>query len=144
MSISLFLSERVDEFLRAASVSGFEVMIQLEGRWPKLLHRETGIEVDILPEGGRPGTANRPAPTTIPNPAQMGAVRGTLKYMPLPCLIELKLAAGRLRDEADVVELARENQQHLTDIRQHLAAVHPQYAARFEELLQQLDDSARG
>jgi hypothetical protein len=57
---------RIDEFLRAASVSGFEEVKQPEGSWPKLLHRETGIEVDILPEGGRPGTASRPAPTTIP------------------------------------------------------------------------------
>jgi hypothetical protein len=132
------------EFLRAAAVSGFEMMKQPEGSWPKLLHRETGIQVDILPEGGRPGTASRPAPTTIPHPSQMGAARGVLKYISLPSLIELKLAAGRLRDEADVVELARENRDRLEEIRQHLAAVHSQYAARFEELLQQLDDSARG
>jgi hypothetical protein len=134
----------VEEFLRAAGVSGFEVMKQPEGSWPKLLHRETGIEVDILPEGGRPGTASRPAPTTIPHPNQMGAARGALKYISLSSLIELKLAAGRLRDEADVVELARENRDRLEEIRQHLAAVHSQYAARFDELLQQLDDSARG
>jgi hypothetical protein len=56
----------VDEVLRAALVSGFELLGQPEGRWPKLRHRETGIAVDILPEGGRPGTASRPAPTTIP------------------------------------------------------------------------------
>ena len=135
---------KVDEFLRAASVSGFEVLKQPEESWPKLLHRETGIEVDILPEGGRPGTASRPAPTTIPHPKQMGAARGVLKYISLPSLIELKLAAGRLRDEADVLELARENRDRLEEVRQHLAAVHSQYAARFEELLQQLDEATRG
>jgi hypothetical protein len=135
---------RIDEFLRAASVSGFEVMNQPEGSWPKLLHRETGIEVDILPEGGRPGTASRPAPTTIPHPNQMGAAHGMLKYISLSSLIELKLAAGRLRDEADVVELARENRDRLEEVRRHLVAVHSQYAARFEELLQQLDDTSRG
>ena len=52
------------------------------------------------------GRPSRPAPTTIPHPKAMGAVRGTLKYMSLPALVELKLAAGRLRDEADVLELA--------------------------------------
>jgi hypothetical protein len=134
----------VDDFLRAASVSGFEVMDQPKGSWPKLLHRETGIEVDILPEGGRPGTASRPAPTTIPHPNQMGAARGVLKYISLSSLIELKLAAGRLRDEADVVELARENRDRVDDVRKHLAAVHSQYATRFEELLQHLDDAAGG
>jgi hypothetical protein len=134
----------VEEFLRAASVSGFELLKQPEGCWPKLLHRETAIEVDILPEGGRPGTASRPAPTTIRHPKEMGAARGVLKYISLPSLIELKLAAGRLRDEADVVELARENQDRREEIGQHLAAVHPQYAARFEELLQRLDELAGG
>ena len=105
----------VDEFLQAAAVSGFDVLSQPEGRWPKLCHRETGIEVDVLPEGGRPGTAARPAPTTIPHPAKMGAIRGTLRYSLLPSLIELKLAAGRLRDEADVVELARENRDRIDE-----------------------------
>jgi len=134
----------VDGFLQAASVSGFEVVSQPEGRWPKIRHRETGIELDVLPEGGRPGTASRPAPTVIPHPKAMGAVSGKLKYSSLPSLIELKLAAGRLRDEADVVELARENRDRLDEIRQHLAAVHTKYLTRFDELLQQLDEPAGG
>ncbi len=133
-------SDRIEEFLQGASVSGFEVLTAPEGRWPKLLHRETGIEVDVLPEGGRPGLASRPAPTTIPHPKSMGAVRGKLQYISLASLIELKLAAGRSRDEADIVELARENRDRLDDVRQHLKAIHPQYANRFEELLGQLDD----
>jgi hypothetical protein len=132
-------SDRIDDFLRAASVSGFDVLDAPEGRWPKLRHRETGIEVDLLPEGGRPGVVSRPAPTTIPHPKTMGAVRGTLKYMSLLSLIELKLAAGRLRDEADVIELARANRDRLDEVRRHLATVHSQYASRFEELLKQLD-----
>jgi len=135
-------SSRIDDFLQAAAVSGFEVLTTPEGRGPKLRHRETGIEVDVLPEGGRPGVASRPAPTTIPHPKSMGAIRGKLKYISLASLIELKLAAGRLRDEADVVELARENRDRLDDVRRHLESVHPQYASRFEELLGQLDDSA--
>ena len=136
--------EHVDEFLHAASASGFEVLAKPGGRWPKLCHRETGIEVDILPEGGRPGTAARPAPTTIPHPQAMGAVRGILKYSSLPSLIELKLAAGRLRDEADVVELIRENRDRIEELRRHLESVHPQYAARFEELLTQIDEPGGG
>jgi hypothetical protein len=134
----------IDDFLRAAPVSGFEIVKQSPEAWPKLIHRETGIQVDILPEGGRPGTASRPAPTTIPHPSQMSGERGTLKYISLPSLVELKLAAGRLRDEADVIELMRENRERLEQIRQHLATVHSQYAARFDELLQQLDETARG
>jgi hypothetical protein len=134
----------IEQFVQAASVSGFEVMKQPEGRWPKLRHRETSIEVDILPEGGRPGTAARPAPTTIPHPQTMGGVRGILKYISLPSLVELKLAAGRLRDEADVVELIRENRDRVDEVRKHLQAVHPQYAARFEELLARVNEPTGG
>ena len=137
-------SDRIDDFLQTASVSGFEMLVQPAGRWPKLRHRETGIEVDVLPEGGRPGTASRLAPTTIPHPKTMGAIRGMLRYMSLPSLVELKLAAGRLRDEADVLELARENRDRLDEVRQHLVAVHPRYASRFDELIEQLDETPRG
>jgi hypothetical protein len=133
---------RVDEFLQTASVTGFEVLPPPEGRWPKLVHRETGIEIDVLPEGGRPGTASRPAPTVISHPKAMGAVRGALKYAALTHLIELKLAAGRLRDDADVLELLRENRIQTAELRAHLAAVHPQYVARFDELLAELDEPA--
>ncbi|MEX0643631.1 MAG: hypothetical protein WD468_13085 [Pirellulales bacterium] len=133
---------RIDDFLRTASVSGFDILRQPEGRWPKLCHRETGIEVDVLPEGPPPGTASPPAPTTIPHPKEMGAVRGALKYMSLSSLIELKLAAGRLRDDADVLELARENRERIEEVRRHLATSHSQYLNRFEELLSHLDESA--
>lgn len=131
--------DRIDEFMRTASVSGFYVHAQPEGRWPKLTHRDTNIDVDVLPEGGRPGTASRPSPTTIPHPHEMGADRGALKYISLASLVELKLAAGRIRDEADIVELARENRDQWDALRRHLAQVHPHYASRFEELLCQLD-----
>jgi hypothetical protein len=134
--------ERIEEFLKVASLSGFEVLARTAGRWPKLRHRETGIEVDILPEGGRPGTASRPAPTVIPHPKSMGAVRGTLTYISLASLVELKLAAGRLRDEADVMELIRENPDRIDELRRHLAAVHAQYARRFEELIAQQNEFA--
>jgi hypothetical protein len=127
-------SSRIDEFLRVAAVSGFEELPRIEGRWPKLLHKETSIQVDILPEGGRPGTASRPAPTTIPHPATMGAAGHNLRYIPLASLIELKLAAGRARDESDVVELIRVNPGQLEPIRQHLAAVHPRYVDQFDQL----------
>jgi hypothetical protein len=131
--------DRIDEFTRTASVSGFDVHAQLEGRWPRLTHRDTNIDVDVRPEGGRPGTASRPSPTTLPHPHEMGADRGALKYISLASLMELKLAAGRIRDEADIVELARENRDQWDKVRGHLAQVHPHYASRFEELLCQLD-----
>ena len=53
---------RVDEFLHVAGVSGFDVLPRQPGRWPKLVHKETGVRVDILPEGARPGTASHAKP----------------------------------------------------------------------------------
>ncbi len=130
-------ADRVDEFMRVAALKGFEVLVSPSGNWPKLRHRETGIDVDVLPEGGRPGSAAHPAPTTIPHPEVMGAIKGKLKYIPLGSLVELKLAAGRLRDEADVVELIRENADQIGVIQSHLATVHQQYVTRFAELVEQ-------
>jgi hypothetical protein len=137
-------ADRVDDFLRTAAMSGFEVMMQRTGLWPKLRHRETEIDVDVLPEGGRPGTASHPAPTTIPHPKSMGGTLGVLKYISLPSLIELKLAAGRLRDEADIVEVARENRDRWDEIRSHLRAIHADYLRRFDELVHELDEPANG
>jgi hypothetical protein len=62
----------------------------------------------------------------------------------LPSLIELKLAAGRLRHEADVVELVRENRDSIDELRRHLKLVHPPYVARLDELLTQIDEPASG
>ncbi|HZT82303.1 MAG TPA: hypothetical protein VFA26_18895 [Gemmataceae bacterium] len=128
-------ADRIDEFLRAAAVAGFEVLPVQPGRWPKVLHKDTGIQVDILPEGGRPGTPAKPAPTTIPPPARMGACGHWLRCIDLPSLIELKIAAGRARDESDVVELVRVNPDQVDAIRQHLAGVHSDYVVAFEQLV---------
>ena len=76
----------------------------------------------------------KPAPTTIPHPAKMGAKSGKLQYLSLPFLIELKVAAGRVRDEDNVVELIRANPQDSGPIRQHFQTVHSDYFCAFEQL----------
>jgi len=123
----------VDDLLRVASVSGFEVLPTRLGTWPKLRHKQTDVNVDLLPEGATPGTPSRPAPTRIPHPATLGAQRGNLRYIHLSGLVELKLAAGRARDDADVVELIRANPGQIDALRRHLATVHEAYVARFDE-----------
>jgi hypothetical protein len=125
----------IEELLRVAAVSGFEVFPAREGVWPKLRHKESDVSVDILPEGATPGTTSKPAPTTIPHPSRLGARAGSLKYIDLAGLVELKLAAGRARDESDVVELVRANRDRVQDIRRHLGSVHQQYVSRFDELV---------
>jgi len=127
---------RIEEFLRVAAVSGFDVIPVKEGIWPKVRHRDTGIQVDILPEGGRPGTQAHLAPTLIAHPTHMGARPGGLQYLPLASLIELKLAAGRARDESDVVELLRANPDQIDSLRNHLQIVHGDYVTAFDRLRQ--------
>lgn len=129
-------ADRVEEFLRVAGVSGFDVLPQQPGRWPKLMHKETQIEVDILPEGQRPGTASKPAPTVLPAPSAIGAAGTKLRYITLPALVELKLAAGRARDESDVVELVRANPDCVAEVRRRLGGAHADYVAHFDQLVQ--------
>jgi hypothetical protein len=133
-------ADRIDEFQRVAAVSGFEILPAKPGRWPKLVHKETGIHVDILPEGARPGTARKLAPTTIPHPKLMGAEPNRLRYMSLSALVILKLAAGRERDQSDVVELIRSNKKSIDSLRLDVAAAHPQYLAAFNDLIQSAAD----
>lgn len=125
----------VDELLRVASVSGFEVMPTNAGIWPKLRHKESGINVDILPEGATPGTSSHPAQTKIPHPSRLGAVGPRLAYVTLQGLIELKLAAARARDESDVVELIRANPDQIELIENHLQQVNSDYVLRFHGLV---------
>ena len=132
----------VSEFLRAAGVAGFQVLPVRPGRWPKLVHRETNVDVDILPEGQRPGTSSRPAPTTIPHPSRIGASGTALRYVRLSPLIELKLAAGRTQDHADVIKLIQANPDQIAKIREHLAQIHADYLSEFDRLVQRAHEEA--
>lgn len=131
--------DRIDEFLKVASVSGFQILQTNPGRWPKVHHKGTDIQVDILPEGQHPGTPPQLAPTSIPSPKAMGAAGVSLRYIELAPLIELKIAAGRTKDKADVIELVRANRQQADFIREHLQSVHESYAAEFDTLLNEAD-----
>lgn len=72
---------------------------------------EHNVPIDVIVTGEYPGDG-RPKPVRFPDPAQT-AVRGArVALIPLPVLVELKLASGmsaphRLRDLADILELIR-------------------------------------
>jgi hypothetical protein len=72
---------------------------------------ETGVAIDFVLAGDYPGDG-KPKPVRFPDPAEV-ALRGErVALLPLPRLIELKLASGmsapsRLKDLADVLELVR-------------------------------------
>ena len=72
---------------------------------------EHGVPIDIVLAGEYPGDG-KPKPVAFPDPAS-AAVRGErVALLPLPRMIELKLASGmtaphRLKDLADVLEIIR-------------------------------------
>ncbi len=72
---------------------------------------ENGVDIDVLLTGGYPGDG-KPKPVVFPNPAVVAERGSRVALLPLPRLIELKLASGmtaphRLKDLADVQELIR-------------------------------------
>lgn len=72
---------------------------------------ENGVVIDVVLTGDYPGDG-RPKPIAFPDPGKV-AVRGDrIAVLPLPRLLELKLASGmtaphRLKDLADVLEVIR-------------------------------------
>jgi hypothetical protein len=70
--------------------------------------RKTGITLDVLVTGLFPGSG-RPGPLAFPDPRQVSERIEGIVYVNLAALVELKLAARRWRDFADVVELIRCN-----------------------------------
>ncbi|HVF59331.1 MAG TPA: hypothetical protein VNJ70_05915 [Thermoanaerobaculia bacterium] len=95
---------------------------------------EAGVNVDVVLAGEYPGDG-KPKPVVFPDPAQ-AAVRGRrVALLPLPKLIELKLASGlsaphRLKDLADVLELIRQ----LSLPRETAESLDPSVRAKYEEL----------
>jgi hypothetical protein len=74
----------------------------------RFVDRVNRITMDILVTGHFPGTG-RPGPIAFPDPSQVIEIRGKNRVVNLLNLVQLKLAARRWRDFADVVELIRFN-----------------------------------
>ena len=72
---------------------------------------ENGVDIDVILAGGFPGDG-KPKPVAFPDPSLVAVKGAKVALLPLPKLVELKLASGmtaphRLKDLADVQELIR-------------------------------------
>src|SRR4051794_32736135 len=78
------------------------------GRERRFLDRTSGVTIDILVTGLFPGFGKEKL-FPFPPPEDVAEVVDDICYVNLAALIDLKLAARRWRDFADVVELIRFN-----------------------------------
>jgi hypothetical protein len=114
-----------------------EGLAQFKSRW---LGR--GVTIDVLIAGEFPGDG-KPKPIAFPDPATAGVQGERGRFLPLPTLLELKLASGmtaphRLRDLADVLELIR-----VLDLPRDFAGqLHPYVRETFDELWQSAQSAA--
>ena len=74
----------------------------------RFVDRINGVAIDFLVTGLFPGTG-KPGPIAYPDPGQVSEKIDEKPVVNLSTLVELKLAARRWRDFADVVELIRCN-----------------------------------
>ncbi len=81
---------------------------RVAGRPRRFLDRQSSVTIDFLVSGRFPGSG-RPGPIAFPSPVGSTVKRAKVKVVNLPTLIELKLAARRWQDFADVVNLIRVN-----------------------------------
>jgi hypothetical protein len=80
----------------------------VEKRPRRFTDRKNGVSLDVLVTGHYPGSG-LPGPIAFPDPRDVAERIEDIAYVDLASLIQLKLAARRWRDFADVVELIRHN-----------------------------------
>jgi hypothetical protein len=104
----------VDLLLTAAGFAAFKQLVaaggftSVAGRPRRFADARTGVTFDILITGQFPGSG-APGPVAFPDPSDVAQVMDDLRVVDLPTLVQLKLAARRYQDFADVVSLIRQN-----------------------------------
>lgn len=119
----------LDTLLRVAPKYSIKVIWRDPHGWHKLQYE--GVRIEVVPEGAKP---NKDAPTTIPNPRQLGVTEG-LGYASLEGWIETKLGSGRALDRADIIQVLKKTEPAAIEkIRAHIASVHSIYLHLLDEL----------
>jgi hypothetical protein len=127
----------VDVLLTPEGLSAFKARVLGRGyveRFPGsrgMRDTEHGVDIDVVLTGGFPGDG-KPKPVVFPDPAVVALRGARVALLPLPTLVELKLASGmtaphRLKDLADVQELIRIQQLPRAFAQSLNAFVHDKY-----------------
>lgn len=114
----------------------------LPGRPRRLVDQTNGVTVDCLLTGHFPGSGQL-GPISFPDPTQVSETIDNVKVIDLPTLIQLKLAARRYQDLADVVSLIRANQLDESFQGKLHPAVHRDYIECLEEMRREEEYESR-
>jgi hypothetical protein len=99
----LLTAEGLAEFRRLFVPKNYT---NVPGRSRRFVDRISKVELDILVTGHFPGRGG-PGPFAFPDPSDVGEIIKKVRVVNLAMLVQLKLAARRHRDFADVVSLIR-------------------------------------
>jgi hypothetical protein len=108
------LTDDVDVLLTREGLEAFRRLFvpkhyeNVPKRARRFVDRVNGVTLDILVTGLYPGRGE-PGPIAFPDPAAVRQLIRKVYYIDLPTLIQLKLAARRYQDFADVVNLISAN-----------------------------------
>jgi hypothetical protein len=108
------------------------LLSSVAGRSRRFIEPTTGVQVDILVMGLFPGSG-KPGPIAFPDPATVSELLNKVRYIDLKTLIELKLAAHRYQDFADVVNLIGANRLDES----FMSRLHPSVHRDFIECLEE-------
>jgi hypothetical protein len=125
----LLTKDGLEEFCKRYLGKDFD---RAAGRGRRFVDRKNGITVDFLVTGLFPGTG-KPGPIAFPDPAEVSVEIDGQSVVDLPTLVQLKLAARRWRDFADVVELIRFNNLDESFLQKLHPAVHKDFIECLEE-----------
>lgn len=125
----LLTAEGLVRFRQLYVPAAFEAVV---GRPRRFVDRATAVNFDVLVTGMYPG-AGRPGPIAFPDPGEVAEVIDNRNVVNLMTLIQLKLAARRHQDFADVVNLIRV---HNLD-EAFVSRLHPSVHADFMECLEE-------
>lgn len=125
----LLTREGLDSFCQRFVGKYYE---RVEGRPRRFTDRKNGVTVDILVTGRYPGNG-KPGPIAFPDPQAISETIDKHSVVDLPTLVQLKLAARRWRDFADVVELIRFNNLDESFLKQMHPSIHQDFIECLEE-----------
>ena len=106
------------------------------------MERTSEVTLDVLVTGRYPGSG-KPGPIAFPDPAAVRTPFGKVQVIDLTTLIQLKLAARRHQDFADVVSLIRENDLDESFAERLHASVRQDYVECLEEKRREDEYEAR-